>query len=289
MRTAEDISEMIQSFKELSGVGICFYDLQNFFSYGTNGKKENSGHYCPLCRAARLLNGGRDLCDKSDRRDAVAAASDYQSPFFTRCHLGLCELVVPIYARKKLTGIVFLGQCRLEGEDASSIIRTRSAELGGDGETFCKLYQSLPLLSRRHLLTMGRIFQLYFDNLARIRDCFPNEISAEPPGQSIAQKASLFIEKHYMEPLSSHSISQNFYLNQSYLARAFKKEFGCTVTDYIVRTRMANAKKLLEETSVSIKNIALNVGYPNANYFSRVFEKTQGIPPTLYRAEFQAQ
>lgn len=288
MRTAEDISEMIQSFKELSGVGICFYDLQNFFSYGTNGKKENSGHYCSLCRAARLLNGGRDLCDKSDRRDAVAAASDYQSPFFTRCHLGLCELVVPIYARKKLTGIVFLGQCRLEGEDASQTIRNRAAELGGNGEEFCRLYQELPLLNRRHLLTMGRIFQLYFENLTRIRECFPNEIVQEPPGQSIAQKVSFYIEKHYMEPISSQSISQAFYLNQSYLARAFKKEFGCTVTDYIVRTRMTNAKKLLEETSVSIKNIALNVGFPNSSYFSRVFEKTQGIPPTVYRARVQA-
>jgi dihydroorotase len=77
MQTVDEISEVINSIRQVSGVGVCYYDLENFFNYGMMGVKNNIGHYCEFCEKARGLKNGRDNCTKSDRVTAVTLAKEY--------------------------------------------------------------------------------------------------------------------------------------------------------------------------------------------------------------------
>lgn len=282
MGTIGEITEIISSFKELSGVGVCFYDLDDFFTYNEGGRLEYLGHYCDFCKRVRQLVGGRTLCDKSDRKSTVETAHKFKTPFFTKCHMGLCELAVPIYFSDTLKGLIFLGQCRIENEDARSEIIKNAQNLGGDGDEFVKLYEALPVLSRKNLLSMGKILQLYFSTLTKASDFFTAKNRAELSSRPLCARIKEYVEKNYASDITSKSIAELFFVNQSYMAREFKKAHGCTVTDFILSVRIENAKKLLLDTNATVRSIALNTGFSDSNYFTRVFKSREGISPTEF-------
>ncbi len=92
-----------------------------------------------------------------------------------------------------------------------------------------------------------------------------------------------YIKSHYAQALNIEWLSALVGLSPKYLIRIFKKSTGCTLVEYITRVRMENAKKLLSETSRSIGEIAENIGYTDALYFSKVFTRFFGQSPSRYR------
>lgn len=286
MKLTDEITEVINSIRSLTEVGICFYDLSNFFHYDTLGNHNNRGHYCELCQNVRLLESGREWCNKSDRGEAVQLAKEYKKPFFFKCHMGMNELVLPLFYDEELAGLVFIGQCRIKGEDSSKYIAEKAAEYGGDSDYFTALYNSLPLLSRENLLDISKILESYFS--AMIQTSSENSLTgimlegAEIP---LSQKVCTYVSTRYMYPITPGSISKDMFLSQSYVSRRFHSETGETLSGYINRVRIENAKKLLTGSDVPVSSIAINVGFSDPNYFSRVFKKREGISPEKYRNE----
>lgn len=93
-----------------------------------------------------------------------------------------------------------------------------------------------------------------------------------------------YISDHFSEPLTREELASLVYLNQDYLSRLFKKATGYALMDYVTWERMENAKRLLENSSLSISEIALEVGYSNTAYFTKMFKKHMGgITPREYR------
>lgn len=278
-----EITQLIRSFKELTGVGICFYDTERFFRYHVNGEKEHTGHYCEFCNCAKLLEGGRKACEKSDRGEATELAKAYGEPFFFKCHMGLCELVVPVMKDERILGLVFLGQCRIEGEDASENIKSAALAMGGDAEKFIDMYMALPNMKRSDLLAMGSLFSLYFSKLGDVAEFFGNVGIATGESLTLGRRMANYIEYTYTHDISPCEVSAHFYINESYAARAFKRDMGMSLTQYIRKVRLDNAKRLLANTTASVGNIALNVGYSDANYFTRLFTREVGMTPTEFR------
>lgn len=54
-------------------------------------------------------------------------------------------------------------------------------------------------------------------------------------------------------------------------------------TEYLTGLRIETAKALLKNRELSIKQVCLDSGYANPNYFSRIFKKWTGITPTEFR------
>ncbi|MBE6702157.1 MAG: helix-turn-helix domain-containing protein [Ruminococcaceae bacterium] len=284
MATAEKITQVINAIRSLSGVGICFYDLNTFFHYSKLGEQNNRGHYCEFCRHVRLLEGGRAACDRSDRTEAITLAKNYQKPFFFKCHMGTCELILPLLSEKELIGLIFIGQCRIKGEDADTEIARRAERLGGAPERFVDLYHALPLFDRDELLDVGTILMQYFANLIELEGKdWIRQIATEASGIPMERIAE-YIRTKYMSPITPRGICEKYHLNPSYVAREFKKHTGFTLTAYIHQIRVQNATRLLTSSKLPIESIALNVGFDDANYFSRVFKKIVGAPPEIYRA-----
>lgn len=85
------------------------------------------------------------------------------------------------------------------------------------------------------------------------------------------------------EPVSLNSLADRLGVHPSYLSRAFKKEMGITITDYINKLRIEEAKYMLDHGNVSVSETALSVGYNDPNYFSKVFQKLEHVTPLDYR------
>lgn len=94
-----------------------------------------------------------------------------------------------------------------------------------------------------------------------------------------------YITLHVAEPLTLSQLAQRFSYSPAYLNRILKRETGFSAIQYIKRTRIAWAKSLLRLNELSIEQIAAAVGYPDQNYFCRVFRQIEQISPSQYRGQ----
>ena len=102
---------------------------------------------------------------------------------------------------------------------------------------------------------------------------------------SLVREAVTFIRSNIDQPLSLNRIAATLGIHPSYLSRTFKKALGMTLTDYINRLRIEEAKYLLASSSESVAKIALSVGYTDPHYFSKVFTKLEHVTPQDYRKQ----
>lgn len=92
-----------------------------------------------------------------------------------------------------------------------------------------------------------------------------------------------YIDFHCEEDLNLRFFADMCHLSKAYLSSLFKKETNSTLTDYIHTVRMRKALTLLNGTSLSIQSIATICGYPDLNYFIRIFKRRYEISPKQYQ------
>lgn len=97
------------------------------------------------------------------------------------------------------------------------------------------------------------------------------------------------IDKRYMEDLTLSAIADAVYMTQNYICLIFKRETGMTINAYLTRVRLQKACRLLDESKLKVWQIAEQVGYENAHYFSTVFKKAMGVQPQQYRSRREEQ
>lgn len=92
-----------------------------------------------------------------------------------------------------------------------------------------------------------------------------------------------YIQRHYHEQLRLEDAARKAHLSDNYFSQRFREETGRSFSDYLTDVRITEAKRLLQQPGLSTEEIAERVGYPNANYFVRVFKKATGSTVTAYR------
>ncbi len=103
---------------------------------------------------------------------------------------------------------------------------------------------------------------------------------------ALMQEVKRYIEKEFANPdLSLTLLCDVFGLNGKYVSRLFKEAFGEKLVDFMVRVRIEESKKLLEETTLSLQQIANAVGYIHDISFIRAFKKVVGTTPGDYRKQ----
>jgi AraC-like DNA-binding protein len=102
------------------------------------------------------------------------------------------------------------------------------------------------------------------------------------PKQKIAQSIA-YMKQHLGKTLSVANLASLTNLSTSHYTALFKRQTGYTPMDYFIRLRMHQACQLLDITSLSVKEIALTLGYQDPFYFSRVFKSVNESSPAKYR------
>lgn len=85
--------------------------------------------------------------------------------------------------------------------------------------------------------------------------------------------------------LSLAGVAKQFYLNSSYLSRAFKQETGKTFVEYMTGIRIEKALRLLKDTDLMLYEVAQEIGIPDPNYFGKCFKKYVGMSVNEYRKQ----
>jgi AraC-like DNA-binding protein len=98
-------------------------------------------------------------------------------------------------------------------------------------------------------------------------------------------KAQWMIETNMKDTPSIKEMASDVSLCKDRFIRLFHKETGLTPTDYIVRKKILRAQILLTVKDMSVKQVALALGYPNISYFGRVFHKITGMSPMEFKKQ----
>ena len=100
------------------------------------------------------------------------------------------------------------------------------------------------------------------------------------------QEVKDYIDSHFTEKLALDDLAERFFINKFYLSKIFKEQFGTSINSYLLQVRVTHAKRLLRFSELSIEQIGYECGVGDANYFSRMFKKIEGISPGEYRKKW---
>ena len=94
------------------------------------------------------------------------------------------------------------------------------------------------------------------------------------------------MQHHLSEPITADAIAQELFMSRPYLSRKFKEDTGESLTDFILKRKTEEAKRLLRYTDKSATTIGAYLGFSSLGHFSRVFKKYAGRTPIEYREKY---
>lgn len=119
---------------------------------------------------------------------------------------------------------------------------------------------------------------LFLSCLIRENTCPPADGT-----QEYLAKALRFIQYNYAAPIRVEDIAAYVGISRSQLYRAFLSRFGLSPHDFLQKYRINEACSLLQGHGYTVAEVAASVGFSDPLYFSRVFRKVKGVPPTAYQ------
>ncbi len=118
--------------------------------------------------------------------------------------------------------------------------------------------------------------------LSLIVKLFEEQVSTKED-HPITIKIRKFLKAHLNDKFTLKDISEQIGYSPNYCDTLFKKKTGYAIMDYVIRERIEQAKGLLAENVLSLKEISDTIGFDDYNYFSRAFKKKTGYSPLKYK------
>ncbi len=126
----------------------------------------------------------------------------------------------------------------------------------------------------------------FFQNESEEADFEEDPVQPEDDNDHMSRVGAMirsFIEENYMYDISMQELARRMNYSEPYFCKLFKQYFNQNFTAYLTEYRIAEAKKLLEQPTVNVKDVGKAVGYSDSNYFTKVFRRITGQSPTEYR------
>lgn len=149
----------------------------------------------------------------------------------------------------------------------------------------CKLFQVdyIPLTEIEELETIGDISSYFIDKVSKLIEL---KLRAENGYSRRVRDVIEFILSNYSADISLQEIAEKFQVHKVYLSRQFKDETGETLTEFIYKVRINNAKDLIKSGEHLLYEIAVKVGFKNPQQFSMIFKRYTGKTPAEFRESF---
>lgn len=126
----------------------------------------------------------------------------------------------------------------------------------------------------------------FYQPLKKIRE----SVTENYPPKTKVETIQEYISQHFDDPdLSAATVAEHFSISVTWLSLLFKKDAQTGFLDYVHSLRIAKAKDLLQNTTLSIQAIAEQTGYISAGTLTRAFKRYEGITPGWYRKNFSVQ
>jgi two-component system response regulator YesN len=137
-----------------------------------------------------------------------------------------------------------------------------------------------PISDIYRMQSLNEIIRFTKDATTRVIDHLAQSYERINP---VIKRVMAYIKTNYSEEISLKTLAAAFNVNPHYLGRLFKEESGEFFSDYLNKIRIDKAKELLLNTHQSIREVSLQTGYTDPNYFYTLFKKYTGVSPAEFR------
>ncbi len=268
---SEKLRRLLSDLYLISGIQTDIYDKTG------RDIRVSDGH-TDFCRLINASPEGHRRCVECDCR-AVKACAEHRSGYSYRCHAGLNEEILPILFEGEPVAFLAFGQFTddrpypEQWEFTSCAISWYDGDLAELRDAFFRL-QRVSTAKRHAYKEILEIIALYV--------CAEGIIMTTEPSDQ--QRLKMYIDEKYAEKLSLAKICKDLNMGSTKVCALAKKISGDgSVVKMITARRIAEAKTLLLNSSMTVSRIAGRVGFSDYNYFTSVFKKTVGVTPTEYR------
>jgi YesN/AraC family two-component response regulator len=110
-----------------------------------------------------------------------------------------------------------------------------------------------------------------------------------PPDHPVLDRVFAYISAHMAAPIGLTEVANAVGYSPSYLTAVVREATGQPVMQWVTTLRLQASCQLLRETDRPIAQVAIDVGIPDAKYFSRLFKRAHGEPPQAWRARMSAE
>ena len=273
MKLKHQIKHMMDSFCYLTGLKLALIDNHD---RGLAVSGHRAGDFCTLLHREQAC---LFACLRSNQ-EVFGYVRRTKEPYLYRCPFGLLEIVVPIKAHEAVCGILIAGPILEERESGKSLLCAQAAEHGysGEGAELEAVINEIRCYSAEQTRALCDMLILLAEYIGQSGELW---IESKTVGQMVKD----YVKRNLSGRITLEELALHIHCSTVTVTEHFRREFGITVMQYILKKRMALATQLLLESEYSIGDIAASCGFCDAEYFSRRFKRVHGISPMEYRKQ----
>ncbi len=265
-----EVQEILDLFTGVFDIRIAYYS--------PGGRELRAGLAKAGCRYCRLLRERCAMepeCRALDRARRAEAARTGRLVAY-RCHAGMTEAIVPVALGGGPAGFIMIGQFRTGAKVPGAILR-RWRAAGGQADDLEAAFLEAPAYDERRAGGIVKLFELLVRFIVSRR-------MVTVAGRSPLEPLLSYMEEHPEEHLSLADATRMTFRSRSTLSHAFKRSLGKGLKRHQTELRLKAADELLaSEPGLTVAEISRRLGYADPLYFSRLYRRHRGRPPSAGR------
>lgn len=155
--------------------------------------------------------------------------------------------------------------------DADELVQELQAPVGSYSA------QLIPALLTRLLIGLDRAHGVPHDSQVRTSPLHASH------RRDLVARTEAYLAHNFRNDIQRGDVARALHISESHLARFYRSETGTTLAARIRALRIDHAKRLLRETSLTVTNIAMEVGFDSFSHFSLIFRRATGKSPSDFR------
>jgi AraC-like DNA-binding protein/ligand-binding sensor protein len=292
VKLAHYLDHLSQTYK----LSICVKDFTGFIPIDKELDKALQpylAHTNPFCMFVKSTEKQHFRCNDMMRPMAIKCSRG--KPFWGLCYMGVGEYVIPIKSGDIVLGAITAGFFNFRPELSRYLIK-RSSKTSATikYEKACELYDEYitqPTMETEPMIICLEIVAEYLANTyLHLKNIHSGEKLPvkryDSRENTIVAHALEFIKRNFSSRILVKDVAAYCFCSESYINHSFKKRVNMNVNTYINKVRVENAKHRLLHTTDTMADIAMDLGFNDPNYFSRVFAKLVGNPPSEFRRRY---
>ena len=269
----EKLLRLVGNLQTFTGIKTSIFD-------GEGRDIQIFGGHQEFCRIINADPEGHRRCEACDAQ-AVAACAAARGAYRYRCHLGLCEVVLPLYENGVPIAYLSFGQY-LDNSPIERQWERTERVLGwyqGDVKALREAFWALGRYSFQQITAYAELLQAltyYILEEGIIRSAEYTDL----------QRLAMYLEEHFRENLSLKKIAADLHMGTTKLCQLARQlPGGMSLTRNVAARRVEEARTMLLYGNAPVSAVAAAVGYSDYNYFTKIFKSLEGVTPSEYRRQ----
>jgi AraC-like DNA-binding protein len=270
--------EYERAYSKVTNLPIAIRPMESWKLPFHGKPKENS--WCVM------MAGKSRTCGVCLEVQVQLANSAQDRPRCMTCAYGLCEMAVPIKLGSETIGFLQTGQSMFQKPNVATFHHAvrKAQEMGIDldAKKARETFFNTPVVSEEKMESLSGLLSIFADHLSmKSNQIAVQTANVEPKVITCARK---FIAEHQNERLSLGQVAKSVNMSKFYFCKVFKQATGINFSHYVMRVRTERARNLLLNPNLHVSEIAYEAGFQSLSQFNRMFKRTLGQSPTVYRS-----